>query len=72
MKAQAGDRLRFRSAVSGHCGAEILMVRGREHGGPPYPVRFDGGRVALVVPRPDAVPEPVPLAELDDEAAPSR
>ncbi|GAA2046806.1 hypothetical protein GCM10009839_59280 [Catenulispora yoronensis] len=72
MKAQAGDRLRFRSAANGYGGAEILMVRGQERGDPPYLVRFDGGRVALVVPGPDAVLEPVPLADLDGEAAPSK
>ncbi|GAA2046760.1 hypothetical protein GCM10009839_59200 [Catenulispora yoronensis] len=65
MNARAGDRLRFRSAVNGRCGAEILMVRGRLRGEPPYLVRFDDGHVALVVPGMDAMVEPVPTGDLE-------
>ncbi|TDD79811.1 DUF1918 domain-containing protein [Actinomadura rubrisoli] len=58
MNASIGDRLHVHGNVVGQADrqGEIIEVRGPD-GDPPYVVRFDDGREALVYPGPDAVVE---------------
>jgi len=55
MHAVIGDRLHVRGRVVGTTGqmSEIIEIRGRD-GAPPYLVRHDDGREALVFPGADA------------------
>jgi len=55
MRAVIGDRLHVRGRVVGTTGqtSEIIEIRGRD-GAPPYLVRHDDGREALVFPGADA------------------
>ncbi len=57
MKAHVGDRLLVRGRTVGqseHVG-QVLEVRGSRDGDPPYLVRYEHGREALVFPGPDTV-----------------
>lgn len=56
MRAEVGDRLLVHGHVVGQASRQgtIIEVRG-SRGDPPYRVRFDDGREALVFPGPDAV-----------------
>jgi hypothetical protein len=58
MQATVGDRLHVHSRTVGSADkvAEIIEVRG-DNGGPPYLVRFEDGREALIYPGPDSVIE---------------
>ena len=55
MRAEVGDRLHVHGRVVGTQDkmSEIIEIRGPD-GGPPYLVRHDDGREALVFPGPDA------------------
>lgn len=64
MKAQAGDLIRMPSMSGASRAGEIVSVRGRERGEPPYMVRFSDGRIRLVIPGADAVIEHRALSEL--------
>lgn len=56
MRAAVGDRLHVHGHVVGQAGRQGRIVEVRGPGGePPYLVRFDDGREALVYPGPDAV-----------------
>lgn len=59
MHAAVGDRLLVRGTVVGERDkqGEIIEVRG-PGGAPPFMVRFEDGREALVYPGPDAVVVP--------------
>jgi hypothetical protein len=61
MQADVGDQIHIKSHQVGvhEQVGEIIEVRGPE-GGPPYLVRFTGGRESLVYPGPDAVIEARP------------
>ncbi|WP_067485122.1 DUF1918 domain-containing protein [Actinomadura hibisca] len=61
MNASVGDRLHVHGNTVGQPdrAGEIVEVRGAG-GGPPFVVRFDDGRTALVFPGPDAVVEEGP------------
>jgi hypothetical protein len=71
MRARVGDRLHVfgRQVGSPERTGQIVEVRGAD-GGPPYVVRFDDGREALVFPGPDAVVEPP--AEVEGQGRPRR
>jgi hypothetical protein len=62
VKAAAGDLL----FIPGKPAGAIMQVCGSEVGAPPYLVVFSDGTQSLVIPGPDAVLRPVPLAELPD------
>lgn len=68
MQAAAGDRLRFRARAVGRHehAAVILEVRGPD-GAPPYLVRHDNGREAIVFPGTDAWVEHVSAPAAIDE-----
>ncbi len=61
MQAVVGDRLHVRGNAVGHPDRIGVIVEVRDSGGaPPYLVRFDGGRICLIFPGPDAVVERAP------------
>jgi hypothetical protein len=66
MRAEVGDRLHVHSRIAGTPDkiSEIIEVRG-DDGAPPYVVRRDDGRQALVFPGPDATVEHVRTEESD-------
>ena len=57
MKAHIGDRLvvRGRTVGQGEHVSQVLEVRGSDEGEPPYLVRYEHGREALVFPGPDTL-----------------
>lgn len=65
MKAQAGDWIRMPSASGPARGGEIVAVWRRERGEPPFAVRFEDGRIRLVVPDATTVIEHRTLSELE-------
>jgi len=65
MKAQAGDWIRMTSASGPTRSGEIIAVCGQERGDPPFAVRFDDGRIRLVVPDGTATIEHRAMSELD-------